>query len=167
MAGAKTKYDKKLCELAYKICLETGATDIQLSRILGVTKSTINNWKKKHPEFLDSLKSGKEEHDNKNVVKSLLKRALGYNYVETTREPVYTTTDGKKYLKSLKPVITKIVTKRVIESTTAQIFWLKNRLPEQWRDRPDGDGNNNDVNWSDIMESLGNEIQNNITKKDV
>ena len=32
-------------------------------------------------------------------------------------------------------VITKEITKEVVPDTTAQIFWLKNRKPEQWRDK--------------------------------
>lgn len=32
-------------------------------------------------------------------------------------------------------VVTKEVTKEVIPDTTAQIFWLKNRKPEEWRDK--------------------------------
>lgn len=34
-------------------------------------------------------------------------------------------------------VVTKVVTKEVIPDTTAQIFWLKNRKPEEWRDKKD------------------------------
>lgn len=34
-------------------------------------------------------------------------------------------------------VVTKEVTKEVLPDTTAQIFWLKNRKPEQWRDKQD------------------------------
>ena len=32
-------------------------------------------------------------------------------------------------------VVTKEVTKEVIPDTTAQIYWLKNRKPEEWRDK--------------------------------
>lgn len=31
----------------------------------------------------------------------------------------------------------KTVVKQVVPDTTAQIFWLKNRKPEQWRDKRD------------------------------
>ena len=33
--------------------------------------------------------------------------------------------------------VTKTVRKEVQGDTTAQIFWLKNRRPEQWRDKRD------------------------------
>ena len=31
--------------------------------------------------------------------------------------------------------MTKVVEKEVVPDTTAQIFWLKNRKPEEWRDK--------------------------------
>lgn len=37
--------------------------------------------------------------------------------------------------------MTKIVTKQVIPDTTAQIFWLKNRKPQAWRDKQDVNAN--------------------------
>lgn len=33
--------------------------------------------------------------------------------------------------------VTKKVTKEVVPDTTAQIFWLKNRRPDKWRDKQD------------------------------
>ena len=37
---------------------------------------------------MDSIKKGKEEHDNQKVEDSLLKRALGYQFIETTKKLV-------------------------------------------------------------------------------
>lgn len=34
-------------------------------------------------------------------------------------------------------VVTKEITKEVLPDTTAQIFWLKNRRPDRWRDKQD------------------------------
>lgn len=34
-------------------------------------------------------------------------------------------------------IVTKEVVKEVVPDTTAQIFWLKNRKPAQWRDKQD------------------------------
>jgi hypothetical protein len=33
-------------------------------------------------------------------------------------------------------IVTKEVTKQVAPDTTAQIFWLKNRQPDKWRNNP-------------------------------
>lgn len=32
--------------------------------------------------------------------------------------------------------VTKVITKQVVPDTTAQIFWLKNRRPDKWREKP-------------------------------
>lgn len=53
---------------------------------------------------------------------ALLKRALGYEYDEITYE------NGEEV---------KRVTKQVAPDITAQIFWLKNRKPQQRRDTKD------------------------------
>ncbi len=71
----------------------------------------------------EALKKGKEIVDYE-VENALLKRALGYKYDEVTIEEF---DDGS--------VKTKTVTKEVIPDTTAQIFWLKNRRPDKWRDK--------------------------------
>jgi hypothetical protein len=36
-----------------------------LARIFGVSDATIDNWKVRHPDFLGSLKAGKEEADTR------------------------------------------------------------------------------------------------------
>ena len=37
--------------------------------------------------------------------------------------------------------VTKEVTKEVVPDVTAQIFWLKNRKPTEWRDRKEVENN--------------------------
>ena len=100
-----------------------GLTDEQIAENIGVSRSTLNDWKKKHPNISDTLKRGKEVID-RHVENALLKRALGYEYIETTKE-----------LTDLGLTVTKQVTKQVAPDTTAQIFWLKNRKPQEWRDK--------------------------------
>lgn len=96
-----------------------GLTDEQIAKNMGVSVSTLNNWKNKYVEILESLKRGKEVVDRQ-VENALLKRALGYTYEEITYEG---------------GVETKRVVKEVVPDTTAQIFWLKNRKREAWADR--------------------------------
>lgn len=96
-----------------------GLTDEQIAVNIGVNRDTLYRWKKAYPDFFDALKRGKEVVDRQ-VENALLKRALGYTYDEVTFE------DG---------VEVKRVRKQVVPDTTAQIFWLKNRKPEDWRDK--------------------------------
>lgn len=102
-----------------------GLTDEQIAENIGISRSTLNNWKDKYPDISDTLKRGKEVVDRQ-VENALLKRALGYEYTEVTRE--YIPEVGKM-------TVTKEVTKQVVPDTTAQIFWLKNRKPDKWRDK--------------------------------
>ena len=100
-----------------------GLTDKQIAENIGVAYSTFRDWIKRFPALSAPLKKGKEVVDRQ-VENALLKRALGYEYVETTKE-----------LTDLGLTVTKQVTKQVAPDTTAQIFWLKNRKPQEWRDK--------------------------------
>ena len=74
--GRPTSYKEEYAEQAYKYCL-LGATDSQLATFLEVAESTINNWKKDHPEFLESVRRGKTLADV-NVAEAYYKRATGF-----------------------------------------------------------------------------------------
>ncbi len=119
---AKGKYQKWL-EPESLILLEgwarDGLTDEQIAHNMGITVKTLWVWKNKYGKLCNALKKGKEVVDTI-VENALLKRALGYRYDEVTIE------DG---------IETKRVTKEVQPDTTAQIFWLKNRRPDKWRDK--------------------------------
>lgn len=105
-----------------------GLTDEQIASNIGISRSTLNKWKNDFSDISDTLKKGKEVIDIQ-VENALLKRALGYEYEEITKETVLNPTTGEPEMK-----VTKIVTKEVKPDVTAQIFWLKNRKPEQWKD---------------------------------
>ena len=114
-----------------------GMTDKQIAEDkIGVTERTFTSWKSRFPSISSALKKGKEVVDIQ-VENALLKRALGYTYVETTREQVidYDPDTGEKIGSHME--VTKEVTKEVQPDTTAQIFWLKNRKPSIWRDKRD------------------------------
>ena len=72
--GQPTSYQSEYNEQARKLCL-LGYTDKQLADFFGVCEATINNWKLAHPQFLESIKAGKETADC-NVVQSLYHKAL-------------------------------------------------------------------------------------------
>jgi len=128
VAGRPSKYKPEYVEQAELLCAEFGADDKGLAKFFGVTKTTITNWKNDHPEFLASIKAGKDYHDTGKVEKSLLQRALGYKYTEKTVEAIKTKNEGLVGAK-----VVKVVEKEMAPDTTAQIFWLTNRQPERWR----------------------------------
>jgi hypothetical protein len=127
-----------------------GLTDEQIANNIGISVSCLNNWKNKYVEILESLKRGKEVIDRQ-VENALLKRALGYEYTETTRE----------YIPELDEMkTTKKVTKQVAPDTTAQIFWLKNRKPEKWRDKQEYE----DRTAIDKLDGILKELRDNAAK---
>ena len=122
---AKGKYEKWLEPdnlLLLQAWARDGLTDEQIAHNMGIRRATLYVWKKKYPYISDALKKGKEVVDVE-VENALLKRALGYDYNEITeiRE---------------NGVVTqrKIVKKYMAPDVTAQIFWVKNRKPDIWRD---------------------------------
>lgn len=131
---AKGKYEQWLTEeglLQLEAWARNGLTDEQIAANIGISRSTLNEWKNRFSDILDTLKRGKEIVDIQ-VENALLKRALGYTYKETTREAQF-----NPQTEQYEMVVTKEVTKEVVPDTTAQIFWLKNRKPEEWRDKKD------------------------------
>jgi transposase len=76
--GRPNKFKPEYIEQARKIG-QFGHTDPELAEFFGVHLQTINNWKRKYPEFLYALKAGKEVADNR-VERSLYQRANGYNF---------------------------------------------------------------------------------------
>lgn len=75
-----------------------GLTDKQIAHNIGISHTTLYEWKKQFPELSDTLKKSKD------VVDRMVENALLKNAIEG--------------------------------NTTAQIFWLKNRKPDKWREKP-------------------------------
>ncbi len=132
-----------------------GLTDEQIAQNMGIGTRTLYEWKQKYPQISQSLKINKEIVDIQ-VENALLKRALGYSFTETTKERKMNDATGKYEM-----VTTKEVVKEVTPDTTAQIFWLKNRKPEEWRDKKDVavEGNINSVVSSMSDEALDERIE--------
>ena len=126
-----------------------GLTDKQIAKNIGVSEQTLNVWKNRFPSFLESLKKGKEVVDRE-VENALLKRALGYEYTEVKTEEEF----GE---------VTKKTTtvKKVIPDTTAQIFWLKNRRPDKWRDKQEYE----DHSDTDKLDQILKEVRDNAIKQ--
>lgn len=124
--GRPTAYKPEYAVKATEAC-QRGATDIEVADMLGITDRTLYRWRHDYPEFCQALKSGKEFCDER-VERSLYQKAIGYSF--TTMERVGTGKNAK-----LAPIV-----KQVAPDTTAQIFWLKNRRSQQWRDRHEHTG---------------------------
>lgn len=120
-SGRKTLYKSEFAEQAYKLTL-LGATDAELADFFGVSEQSINTWKKRHKDFLESIKRGKGLADA-NVADRLYQRALGFEHDSVEIKVV----DG---------TIAEVPVRKVYPpDATSAIFWLKNRQPDKWRDK--------------------------------
>jgi transcriptional regulator with XRE-family HTH domain len=121
--GAPTKYDPEAHPSYARALAIEGLTLEEIAEKLGVTVPTLWEWRKKHSEFFNAIKEGKEQADA-NVEMSLYKRALGYSYTE---RKVIDLSDGGTRIET--------VVKEVVPDVGAQCMWLKNRRPDKWRDK--------------------------------
>jgi hypothetical protein len=120
-AGRPTGFKPEYIEQATKLC-RLGATDKDLADFFEVCESTIDNWKNAHPEFLGSIKEAKAEADSR-VIRALFERATGYSHPED------------KIFNHNGEALVVPTTKHYPPDPTSAIFWLKNRQPDDWRDK--------------------------------
>ncbi len=129
MAHGNAKYAEWITEeglLKIEGWARDGATDEIIAEYIGISRSTLGEWKNRFPQLADTLKKGKEVVDRK-VENALLKNALGFEYEEVNT--FITQDENGNTQKKIQKV------KRIQKpDTTAQIFWLKNRKPQEWRE---------------------------------
>lgn len=133
--GCKGKYAEWLTEdglLRIQGWARDGLIDEQIAHNMGVAYSTFRAWVDKYPALSASLKAGKAPVDIE-VENALLKSALGFEYEETITE--IEELPGGKQKKQIRKV-----KKYAPPNSTAQIFWLKNRRPDRWRDKQEFTG---------------------------
>jgi transcriptional regulator with XRE-family HTH domain len=107
-----------------KLFARKGFTDKEIAQGIGITKETLNNWKKKYPDFFTSINEWKAL-PNAEVERSLFERACGYSHPED------------KVFCNNGEIIVQPTIKHYPPDPTAIIFWLKNRRPDKWRDKQD------------------------------
>jgi hypothetical protein len=116
-------------------CSQLGATNLQLASLFSVKRDAIYVWRRKFASFSSAVVAGKDIYDTTEVEKSLLKRAIGFEYDEVCNEDIVIKGKGKGKSKTFLPATKiKVTRKMVVPDTAAIIFWLKNRQPERWKD---------------------------------
>lgn len=104
-----------------------------------ISLSTLYEWKKKYPQISEALKKGKEVAD-RFVENALYMRAVGIEKKITKPVKIKEATyrNGKKV--SEKESIAYVEeTIYYPPDVTAIIYWLKNRKPAVWRERPEAE----------------------------
>lgn len=110
-----------------------GYRDEDIAKKLGVSRQTIHAWKGKYEDFAEALRKGKEVVDAE-IENKLLDNARGYTFWEETQELVKERNEQTGRIEEVLKTV-KRVKKHIKGDTTAQIFWLKNRKPDAWRDK--------------------------------
>lgn len=143
--GRPSGYKPECAKQAEKLC-KLGATDIELADFFEVSDRTIYRWQTQFPAFCQALKLGKEPTDER-VERSLYHKAVGYSF------------DSEKVFQFQGEIVRTKTREHVPPDTTAAIFWLKNRKPEEWRDvsrqeHTGADGGPVQVKSSDLSAAL-------------
>lgn len=119
--GRPSSYQPEYAEQARKLC-ELGATDIEIADFFEVSDRTVYRWQLKYPDFCQALKAGKDAADDR-VERSLYHKATGYTF------------ESEKIFNYQGEIVRASTREHVPPDTVSMIFWLKNRRPEQWRDK--------------------------------
>ena len=114
-----------------------GLTEEQIAKNMGVSRSTLSDYKVKYPDILRAIKNSKEVADRE-VENALFNKANGYTVKlkkpMKVRHVEYDEVSGRKVAEYERiEYIEEEV--HVPADTTAQIFWLKNRKSNEWRDK--------------------------------
>jgi len=135
--GRKSLFNPKKHPAMVKELAEAGKTNQQIADALNIGISTLKNWMGDNPEFLATIKKGKDYADGE-VVDSLFKRAKGYQITEKKiiqlgDERTERDSDEREF--RITKQRREITVKEVLPDPTSMIFWLKNRQPQDWRDK--------------------------------
>jgi hypothetical protein len=120
--GQPSLYRVEFSERVHELCL-LGLSDSKVAADLGIAESTLNLWKKAHPEFLECYRLGRAAADGK-VAKALFLRALGYSHPAV-----------KIFNDEGAPLVVDYV-EHYPPDTAAALAWLHNRQPEHWKREP-------------------------------
>jgi len=116
-----------------------GVSDEEIARRMDIHPRTLADWKRSVPEIAAAMERGLNATEAR-VEEALLKCALGFSYTESIEED---TPSGVKVKRSEKYVPPDV---------HAILFYLRNRMPERWSDKP---GSKSDSGmFSQIIEAV-------------
>jgi len=123
------KYGKEIVD---KLCgyLKKGSSIKSACALVEISQETFYKWRKEKVEFSETIKRAMAIPD-KTVENALYKSAImGHSYVEREFKAI-SNKEGTRIIE----IPVKSVKKFIPPNVTAQIFWLKNRCPEEFKDR--------------------------------
>ena len=113
---------------------EKGLNRVEIAANMNIAVSTLWRWMHDVEEIKDAIQRGDVIADEQ-VINELHRNAVGYFYPEEVAIKVRSVSyrKGKRYEK--EEVVTKVIQKWHPAETLAQVFWVKNRRAEEWRDK--------------------------------
>lgn len=121
--GRATDYKPEYAAQAAKLSA-LGATDMEIGDFFGVDTRTIYRWRNVHEDFCQAVTCGKDKADER-VQRSLFNRAVGYTY------------ESEKVFQFQGQIVRTPTVEHVPPDPSAAMNWLKNRRPQEWRDKQD------------------------------
>lgn len=107
----------------------------QIAAKMGISRSTLQKWANEYSDISDTLKNNKDVADY-HVENALYQRALGGVYPVKKHfkcKEVYYDKQGRRCEREiLKSAYDEVY---IPGDTTAEIYWLKNRQSDKWRDK--------------------------------
>ena len=153
---AKGKYEQWLTEeglIKIEGWAKDGLIDEDIAKNMGINVRTLYTWQEKYDQIKQALKVGKEVAD-RIIENALYKSAQGYKVSLKKAFKVhkieYDPKTGRRK-KEYDEIVTAEEEEYVPAQVTAQIFWLKNRKPDKWRDKPVDEtiDNNITIKWEE------------------
>lgn len=113
-----------------------GKTDQEIAKEIGISRSTLSEWKKNHESIRKALHTGKE-FANRLVENSLYKKALGFYVTETKAFKVKRVEfdDRGRRVEEREELQTAEQTRYIEADTKAIALWLHNCMPEKWNEK--------------------------------
>ena len=137
--GGAAKYQEWLTPDGL-LCLNAWARDgldmEQIATKCGVTRETLRRWIKTMPDIAFAVSRGKEPVDIE-VENSLHGRCKGYTVQlrKTFKVRRIKYNDKGIKIEEYEELVQGVDEMHIPADTVSMIFWLKNRMPEKWREK--------------------------------
>lgn len=135
---AKGKYTQWLTEEGIALVkgwARDGLTEEEIAKNMHISRSTLNEWKKKYDKIAEAIRNGKDVAD-RIVENALFKKATGG--IITIKKPVKVKDVSYESGKRVETERIEYADEEVYTppDTLAQMYWLNNRKPQTWRQKP-------------------------------
>lgn len=142
--GRPSKFNDSVREKILELC-KKGKTNAQIAEVIGVHVVTLEIWMGKHQDLRWAAKEAKQAADEL-VEASLFRRAVGFSH------------ESEKVFCHEGKIIRAKVIEQYAPDARAGEFWLKNRLPDRWREKTPGESPENPLHVRDESKLTDQEL---------